>query len=33
MLCLAGWPDARLGLVANVVILVLIIVSDRVGWL
>lgn len=33
MLCIAGWPDARLGLVANAVTLVLIIVSDRVGWL
>lgn len=33
VLCLAGWPDARLGLVGNAVILVLIVVGVRGGWL
>jgi len=33
LLCLAGWPDARLGLVANAVILLLIVAGVRAGWL
>jgi hypothetical protein len=33
LLCIAGWPDARLGLVANAVLFILIVVSGRVGWL
>ena len=32
-LCLAGWPDARLGLVANAVILVIVAIGIRAGWL
>lgn len=32
VLCLAGWPDARLGLVANAVILLLIVAGVRAGW-
>lgn len=32
VLCLAGWPDARLGLVANAVILLLILAGVRAGW-
>ena len=31
-LCFLGWPDARLGLIANAVILVLIVIGGRVGW-
>jgi hypothetical protein len=33
VLCLVGWPDARLGLVANAVILLLIVTGVRGGWL
>ncbi|HEX7085777.1 MAG TPA: hypothetical protein VF198_05400 [Vicinamibacterales bacterium] len=33
LLCLAGWPDARLGLVANAAVLLLIVAGVRVGWL
>lgn len=32
VLCLAGWPEARLGLVANGVILLLIAIGARGGW-
>jgi len=32
-LCFLGWPDARLGLIANAVILVLIVVGVRAGWM
>jgi hypothetical protein len=32
VLCLAGWPEARLGLVANAVIVIVIAVGDRSGW-
>ena len=32
-LCLVAWPDARLGLVANAVILLLIVIGVRGGWL
>ena len=31
-LCLVGWPDARFGLVANAVILLLIVIGGRAGW-
>ena len=33
VLCLAGWPDARLGLGANGVILLLVVIGVRGGWL
>ena len=32
-LCLVGWPEARLGFVANAVILLLIVIGGRAGWL
>ena len=32
-LCVAGWPDARLGLVANVIVLLLLVIGVRMGWL
>jgi hypothetical protein len=32
-LCLVGWRDARLGLVANAVILLLLVIGVRAGWL
>ena len=32
-LCLLGWPDARLGLAANAVVALLIVVGTRAGWL
>ena len=32
-LCIVGWPDARLGLVANAVILAVIMTGARAGWL
>jgi hypothetical protein len=32
-LCVMGWPDARLGLVANAVILVVLVIGSRAGWL
>jgi hypothetical protein len=33
ILCVLGWPDSKLGLVANVVIVVLFFVSQAQGWL
>ena len=33
VLCVVGWPDARLGLVANAVILLLLVAGVRAGWL
>jgi hypothetical protein len=32
LLCVVGWPDARLGLVANAVILLLLATGVRNGW-
>ena len=32
-LCVVGWPDARLGLVANVVIVLILVTGVRIGWL
>lgn len=32
VLCIAGWPDSRLGIVANAVILGLLIIGARWGW-
>jgi hypothetical protein len=33
LLSAAGWPEARLGLVANVLVVVLIVVGQRLNWL
>lgn len=33
VLCVVGWPDARLGLAANAVILTLIVIGLRGAWL
>jgi hypothetical protein len=33
ILCLLGWPDSRLGMIANVVLAALLLVSKRLGWL
>lgn len=32
-LCVVGWPDARLGLVANAVIVLILVTGVRIGWL
>jgi hypothetical protein len=32
-LCVLGWPNARLGLAANAVILLLLVIGVRAGWL
>ena len=32
-LCVLGWPDARLGLVANAVVLILVVSGVRAAWL
>ena len=32
-LCLLGWPEARLGILANLVILMLLVFGHRVDWL
>jgi hypothetical protein len=32
-LCVVGWPDARLGLVANAVIIVVLVIGIRARWL
>jgi hypothetical protein len=32
-LCVVGWPDSRLRIIANVVILALLTAAVRVGWL
>jgi hypothetical protein len=32
-LCVVGWPDARLGLVANAVIVLMLVADTRIGWL
>ena len=32
-LCVVGWPDARLGLVANAVIVLMLATGVRIGWL
>jgi hypothetical protein len=31
--CVVGWPDARLGLVANAVIIVVLVIGIRARWL
>lgn len=31
-LCVLGWPEARLGILANLVLLGLVLVSARMGW-
>ena len=33
LLCVLGWPEARLGLLANLVILMLLVFGHRVHWL
>jgi hypothetical protein len=33
VLCVVGWPDARLGLIANAVIVLLLAGGARIGWL
>ena len=33
LLCLLGWPEARLGILANLVILMLLVFGHRVHWL
>jgi hypothetical protein len=33
VMCVAGWPDARFGVAANLVVLALAIVSMYAGWL
>jgi hypothetical protein len=32
-LCVVGWPDAGLGLVANAVIVLILVTGVRIGWL
>lgn len=32
-LCVVGWPDARLGLVANAVVVLILVTAVRFGWL
>jgi hypothetical protein len=33
VLCVVGWPDSRIGVVANIVLLILSIVGTSAGWL
>jgi hypothetical protein len=33
VLCLLGWPDSRFGLVINLLVLVLLLIGTRSGWL
>jgi hypothetical protein len=33
LLTVAGWPDARFGLIANALIVILIVMGHRLGWL
>ena len=31
-MCVVGWPDARLGLVANAIIVLILVIGVRIGW-
>ena len=33
LICILGWPDARLGVLANAVILLMIVLGTRAHWL
>ena len=33
VLCFIGWPDARIGVFANLLILVFLLINSRFGWL